>query len=98
MADMFGPITASTLVFLVTLVTQFIKDRWPDFTARQIQLLALLLSGIFLLPYHVLTTFMQQPGMTWLELAWMAFSGVVYTIMGWLAAIGAYEVGIKKRG
>jgi len=98
MGDYFGPITPGFLMVIVTMVTQFIKSQYPGFSARQVQLVALILSFIFFLPFHVLTAFMENPSPNWLEIAWLAFSSVVYSIGGWLSAIGLYEVGFKSRG
>jgi len=96
MQELFGPITGSTLVFVVTLLTQFVKQHF-SFSARQVQLIALLFSIILVVPYHVITALMVQPDWAAVELAYMVFSAIVYGLLGWLAAIGAYEV-IKPRG
>ena len=98
MYELFGPITGSTLVFIVTLLTQFVKQYFNKFTERQVQFLALLFSVILTVPFHVITAFMAQSDMSGIQIAYMVFSSVVYGLLSWLTAIGVYEVAIKPRG
>ena len=96
MEALFGSISPALLMAFVTMITEFIKRNYPELKPRQIQLVALGLSFLFLVPYHIITGLTANPDPTLLEIAWLAFGALVYPIGWWLAAIGLYEVVIAR--
>ena len=96
MKEVFGPITGGTLVFLVTLLTNYLKDQFKELTPRQIQLVAAGLAFLGFIPFHILSTLMLGNQLAAVDIAWMVFESIIYSIFGWLAAIGIYEVGFKR--
>ena len=95
MTEVFGPITGGTLIFLVTILTNYLKLQFKELTSRQVQFLALAFAFV-LVPFHVITTLMTGDVTTSLDIALMSFEALIYWVLGWLTAIGVYEVGFKS--
>jgi len=82
MLEFFGPVTPVLLFSIVTGVTQFIKSQF-QLSGKVVQFVALVLSLILVIPYHLLTA----DEIT----ALVSFQAVVYSLAGWLMSIGLYE-------
>ena len=88
-------LSAGSLVFLISILTQFVKSHW-SISPKYAQLMALGFSFVLLLPFYILTELIGGASLEPLALAWLCFRAFVAMLVGWLASIGAYEVGVKK--
>lgn len=87
MSQVFGAVTPFTIMMVVTLLTQWVKSNYT-LTPRKIQFVALGFSLVLITSYELLTTPIN---------AFTVFSALIFSIMGWFAAIGMYEVATKQR-
>ena len=88
---------AASMIFLVTLITQFIKKHWTP-ADEYAQLVALGLSFFIIWPFYLIPGIRVGLEADTLALVWEIFQSVIWTLFGWLASIGVYQVGIKTRG
>lgn len=89
MEQVFGPVTPFMILMLLMLATEWIKRSFQALTGRQVQLIALGLSIIFVVLYQ---TFTAWPDLTPIGV----FASFVYAFLGWFATIGMYEVATKQ--
>ena len=103
MDELFGPIVPSVVIFIVTMITQVIKD-WKKLEGGQVQIVALVTSLILVLPFHIIVTLLESldgwmllsDTMFALQIALLIYGSIIYSTLGFLAAIGLYEVGLKR--
>ena len=86
MEEVFGPITPFLINMVVALLTQYIKTNFT-LDGKKVQFVALAFSAVFIVPYQLLLL----GEITALGI----YSAVVYSLLGWLSAIGLYEVASK---
>ena len=77
-------LSAGTLIFLISLLTQFVKSNWPV-APKYAQLLALGFSVVLLLPFYVLSELIAGASLEPLDLSWLCFRAIVSMLTGWLA-------------
>ena len=91
MSEFFGPLSPAVLVAIVTGLTQAVKS-WLDLDGKIVKALALALSYLFLAPYHVINQWLVAPPEDTAQIAWVVFQALVYPLLGWLTATGAYHL------
>ena len=93
MEKIFGPVTASTIVYVVNLLTQVCKTQWK-FEGKKAQLFALVLSAIGFGAFNIFTTFRDLDGapLAWYDIGLIILATLIYIILGWCAALGFYSV------
>jgi len=87
MEQIYGAVTPFTVMMIVTLLTQWVKSAWT-LTSKQVQLVALGFSLLFIAVYQLLTI----PDIT----PFAVFASILYALLGWFSAIGMYEVATKQ--
>ena len=87
MEQIYGAVTPFTVMMIVTLLTQWVKSAWT-LTSKQVQLVALGFSFLFITTYQLLTI----PDIT----PFAVFASILYALLGWFSAIGMYEVASKQ--
>ena len=98
MEDLYGPISAMFVLFVVTTITELIKQA-KSLKGYQVQLVSLGVSILVITPYQVITSLLGfrdaaiEPEA--LDIAWIAYKSALYSIAGWLTSIGMFEVGSK---
>jgi Ca2+/H+ antiporter len=94
MQEIYGTITPLTIITLIMLLTQFVKQTYtPQLSGKHIQYVALAFSALFVVPYEVFTVY--EPGGDWQSIGLFVLSAVVYMLFVWVGSIGMYEVGAK---
>jgi hypothetical protein len=95
MNEVFGPITPVLLIGLVAAGTEAIKRNW-NLDGRRVQLVAFLLSLIIIGGFHTITGGRALPpdASAW-DVAYLFYSGLIYSLLGAASAIGMYEVARK---
>lgn len=88
MEQIYGALTPFTVMLVVTLLTQWVKNSFA-LTERQVQLVALGFSMILVVLYQTLTAW---PNITPLGV----FAAFIYGFLGWFSAIGMYEAATKQ--
>ena len=96
MEQFFGTISPALLVAGVTAATQKLKQ-WFGLDGKRVEMLALALSYIALVPYQIITVYLEAPPIGAAEIAWLVFQALFYPVLGWLMAVGSYHLVIKPR-
>jgi hypothetical protein len=86
MEEVFGPITPFVINMVVALLTQYIKTNFA-LDGKKVQFVALGFSVLFIVPFQLLNAG---------EISALGiYAAIVYSLLGWLSAIGLYEVASK---
>lgn len=88
MEQVFGAVTPFTIMMVIALLTQWVKNNWT-LTGKQIQFVALGFAFVLITTFQLLTAPITPFGV---------FSGVIFSLLGWFSAIGMYEVATKQLG
>ena len=87
MEDVFGAVTAFTVMLVITLLTQWVKVTFT-LSDKRVQFVALGFSIVLIITYQLLSTENYAP----LNI----FSAFIFSLLGWFSAIGMYEVASKQ--
>ena len=91
MEQFFGPISPAVLFAVVTGLTQVTKSL-ANLDGKAVKLVALAWSYLLLAPYHVIDRWLIAPPSSTAETARLVFEALVFPLIGWLTATGAYHL------
>ena len=84
MEELFGPISATTIAAIVSVVVQLVKSQW-QLEGKVALALSFLISMVFFLPFYLIWFWDTLP------FARLLYSSVFYSISGFLLACGFYS-------
>ena len=89
MVEFFGKISPALIGALISGLTQWIKQAFPELSERMIQLIVFGMNAFFVIPYHL-----SVGEITW----WRVFEAIFYSLIMSLYSMGFYSLFIKDRG